>query len=55
MSDEKKQKETLTDDDMVTTPKLSRRLLLAGHAVPGRVEGRARLIPFTSTQMFCLN
>ena len=33
MSDDKKQKQTLTDDDMVTSPKLSRRLLLTGAGV----------------------
>lgn len=33
MSDHKKPKATLTDDDMVTSPKLSRRLLIAGAGV----------------------
>ncbi len=30
MSEEKTRKDTLTDEDMVTSPKLSRRMLIAG-------------------------
>lgn len=33
MADDKKQNVTLTDDEMVTSPKLSRRLLIAGAGV----------------------
>lgn len=33
MSDQMKRRETLTDDDMITSPKLSRRLLIAGAGV----------------------
>ena len=33
MSDQKTPKETFTDDDMVTSPRLSRRLLIAGAGV----------------------
>lgn len=33
MSDDKKRSETLSDDDMLTSPKLSRRLLIAGAGV----------------------